>query len=287
MILVAGGSGRLGSRVVELLAAAGRPVRILTRDPSLAGRPGTEVAIGDLRDRAAVARAMAGVTTVVSAAHGLLGGRSAGPVEVDRDGNATLVELAQDAGAGHFVLVSIHGASPDHPLELFRMKHAAEEAVRGGKLAWTIVRPTAFTELWVELLGDPIRRSGRALVFGRGENAVNLVSVEDVARLVARAVTDPALRGQEIDIGSPDDLPLQAVVGAIRRVTGIAGRTRHVPRPVLRGLAAGLGPVQPVLARQARMALAMDTTDMRFHGAPAAQALRPLDAVVRAWAERA
>jgi uncharacterized protein YbjT (DUF2867 family) len=75
MILVAGGTGTLGTRVVRLLIDRGQTVRVLTRDPSRAAHlPDTVQALtGDLRDPAAVATAVPGCATVVSAVHGLVG----------------------------------------------------------------------------------------------------------------------------------------------------------------------------------------------------------------------
>ncbi len=92
MILVAGGTGTLGSRLVRRLLDRGLSVRVLTRDARRVAddlRDGLDVVEGDVRDRAAVARAMPGVETVVSAVHGLVGTGGASPASVDRDGNVT------------------------------------------------------------------------------------------------------------------------------------------------------------------------------------------------------
>ena len=73
MILIAGGTGRLGTLLVERLAGRGHPVRILTRHPARAKHPTVRrvtMAVGDARDRASLAAASAGVDVVVSAMHG-------------------------------------------------------------------------------------------------------------------------------------------------------------------------------------------------------------------------
>lgn len=46
-------------------------------------------------------------------------GFAADPRGIDRDGNANLIEAARAAKVEHFVLVSVHGASPNHPIEMF------------------------------------------------------------------------------------------------------------------------------------------------------------------------
>src|SRR5690348_4565669 len=151
MILVAGGTGRLGTKVVALLRKRGMEVRVLTRDPSRAANvagPGVEIAEGDVRDIVAVRRAMAGARTVISAIQGFAGTRDGSPATIDRDGNHNLILAAREASIEHFVLVSDKDASPDHPTDLMRMKYAAEQDLKVSGLGWTIIRPTAFMETW-------------------------------------------------------------------------------------------------------------------------------------------
>jgi uncharacterized protein YbjT (DUF2867 family) len=203
MILVAGGTGTLGSRLVPRQLARGMSVRILTRDPVRVSRPAApnlDVAEGDVRDAASVRRAMKGVHTVISAVHGLVGPRGVSPASVDRDGNTNLIDAAVEAGAD-VVLMSIVGASAEHPVDLFRMKHAAGAHLRGSGVPWTIVRPTAYFETWIGVLEQTARRSGRPLVFGRGDNPVNFVSAGDVAALLELVITDPSTRGRTLEIG--------------------------------------------------------------------------------------
>ena len=129
MILVSGGTGLLGRRVVRRLTERSLGVRVLTRDPAAAAdlaTDGVDTVQGDLRDRTSVTAAVDGVTTVVAAAHGFVGPRGISPATVDRDGNNRLIDAARAVGA-HVVLMSIVGASPDNPMELLRMKYAAEQ----------------------------------------------------------------------------------------------------------------------------------------------------------------
>src|SRR5207245_813336 len=102
-------------------------------------------------DPETLAPAAAGVDVVVSAVHGFTDpdGNSLGAV--DRDGNANLIEAAKGAGAD-LVLMSTVGASADSPIELFRMKHAAEQNAAASGVPTTIVRATAFLEMWIDLI---------------------------------------------------------------------------------------------------------------------------------------
>jgi uncharacterized protein YbjT (DUF2867 family) len=270
MILIAGGTGRLGTLLVERLAGRGHQVRILTRDPALAEHPlGGQVTMvcGDVRDRQSLEPAVAGVETVVSAVHGFNEPARDSLAAVDRDGNANLIDAAQAAGAG-FVLISTVGAAPDSPMELFRMKYAAEQRAGRSEVPCTIVRATAFVELWIEVLQQTAARSGRPLVFGRGQNPINFVSVVDVAALVERAVIDQDTRGEALEIGGPANLTFDQLAQAVQTACGRTKAPRYVPRPMLRLMASTVGCMKPQLGRQARAALAMDRADLTFDASP-------------------
>ena len=272
MILVAGGTGTLGTRLVSGLAARGVALRVLTRDPTRAAEvlgADVEVVRGDVRDPATLARALEGAGTVVSAVHGFAGPQS--PASVDERGNAHLVEAAASAGAG-VVLMSVVGASDDHPMELFRAKHRAERALRAAGIPWSIVRATAFAETWARIMADPLRASGRIPVFGRGDNPINFVSVADVAALVERVVIDPDLRGHTFELGGPDNITFNQFASIIQDVTGRSGKVRHIPLPALRLMGILATIPKPSLARQARAAVTMDTLDMTFDSTPTRRA---------------
>jgi uncharacterized protein YbjT (DUF2867 family) len=182
---------------------------------------------------------------------------------VDRDGNAKLVDATRAVGAD-FVLMSVVGASSDSPMELFRMKHAAEQHAADSGVPTTIVRATAFLELWIELLEQTAARGGRPLVFAEGDNPVNFVSVTDVAALVERAITDPTTRGEVLEIGGPENFTFNDLARAVQAAAGRAKPARHVPPAMLKIIAATIGRMKPELGRQARAALVMDRADLTF-----------------------
>ena len=256
MILVAGGTGRLGSRVVGGLAAHGAEIRVLTRDINRAEHhkaDAVELVLGDIRDVASVDEAMDGVTTVVSAVQGFAGPGHVSPESVDHAGNVHLVDSAAAVGAD-VVLLSVVGAAPDHSMDLFRAKYAAEQYVRASDVEWTIVRASAFVELWAEILAKNI-------IFGTGDNPINFVSVEDVAAVVVRAVTDGGSRGATLEVGGPEDITFNDLAAMLQDIRGRSTKVRHIPRPVLRVMAR--------INRQPRAALAMDSVDMTFDAAAA------------------
>jgi uncharacterized protein YbjT (DUF2867 family) len=263
MILVAGGTGRLGRLVVDQLAARGGEVRVLARHAAGVRMfaSGVEGVVGDVRNRADIERAMDGVDVVVSAVQGFVGKGGVSPQSVDRDGNVNLIDAAVVRSA-HVVLVSVIGASPKSPMELFRAKWDAEQHLAASGIPFTVVRAAAFVETWADVLQ-------RAPIFGRGDNPINFVSVHDVAHVVADAATDRAPRGAVIEVAGPDTISFNQFVDTLRHTTGRPTRVRHVPRPVLR--------ITAPLSRLSRAALVMDTEDLTRHGRNPDQDSAPTD----------
>jgi uncharacterized protein YbjT (DUF2867 family) len=265
-VLVSGGTGRLGRILVRSMTADGERMRVLTRDRTAADElraQGIEAVLGDLGDPEAVGRAVDGCSAVVAAASGFGPMGSSSPQNVDRDGNLALIEAAQQAGVEHVVLLSMHGADPNAPLELLRMKYAAEQALVASGLNWTIIRPTAFLETYLDVVAQPMQSRGATLVFGRGDMAVNFVSVVDVAALIRSALRDAALNGRIIEWGGVD-LTLNALSDAIHGAAGRPGKTMHVPLLLLRVASVAARPFSRFAARVAEAAAEMNARPTVF-----------------------
>ncbi len=267
MILIAGGTGRLGRILVGRLRGRGESIRVLSRRPPPGAVGGAsnevEVVAADVRDRAAVDRAVAGARIVVSAMSAF-GMKGVTPLQVDLEGNANLISAAEEHGVERFILVSVRGASAEHPMELSRMKYLAEQKLVESKVPWTILRPSLFTETFQTALCAPLLDGGKTAVFGRAENPINFVSAHDVARFVELATTEPGLGGAVTDLGGAENLSLIQFVDAFRSALGVTGLVKHIPRSAMRALSYLARPFNPTFARMVQAGVVMDTTDMTF-----------------------
>jgi len=269
-ILIAGGTGTLGTQVVHRLNERGMNVRVLTRDAEHAQHLGSakvEIVTGDLRDARAVARAVAGAETVINAVQAGFGATNgSSPKSVDGQGSSNLLAAAKANGVQHVVLVSIYDVAPGHPLELWRMKYRGEQELQASGLAWTIVRSTAFMEWAVDFICQPLIKHGKAVVYGRGDNPINFVSAHDIARFVELAVVDPALRGQLVTVAGPENLSFNQLVETFQTVTETGGVVNHVPLPLMRVMAKVLVPLKPALAREIQAGVFLDTANRTADG---------------------
>jgi NADH dehydrogenase len=238
MNLVVGATGNVGGAVCEALRAQGKPLRAMVRETSDPERVrwledlGAEVVRGELRDPSSLARACEGAATVVSGATtiGSLGTDSISAV--DRDGQLSLVDAARSAYVGHFIYISYtRHVDTDDPLT--QAKRAVENQLHTSGMAFTILRPSYFMEMW---LGPPLGwdlAAGTARVLGSGEQRVSWISARDVAAAVVACVDNPNARGQTIELGGPEAVSPLEVVRLAESITGREIAVEQIPVDVL------------------------------------------------------
>ncbi len=144
-ILVTGGTGTLGRRVVSRLRDAGHNVRVLSRHSHQAA-DGIEYVTGDLLKNQGIQEAVAGAEIIVHCAGGRKG---------DDVATLNLVRAASRVGTPHLVFISVVGvdripvvSGVDRAMfGYFASKRAAEQVVADSGLPWTTLRATQFHEL--------------------------------------------------------------------------------------------------------------------------------------------
>jgi len=226
-VLVTGGTGFVGTHLVNALLRRGHAVVVLARDPERArnryNRP-VEVAAGNVLDAASVAKAAAGREAIVH----LVGIIFETPTQsfdlLHRVAAENVVAAAKQAGVRRLLHMSAMGTSEDAPSEYSRTKAAGERAVRESGLAWTIFRPCIqfgpgdgfFSGL------APIVRGNPAFipVIGNGRTRFMPVSVYDVARVFAESLEKPETIGRVFEVGGPQTFSLNDLYREIARAVG-------------------------------------------------------------------
>ena len=269
MILVVGGTGRLGRALVPMLVEAGHQVRIMARGSSqpfpATAADGVELLQGDLASDEDCRNAVAGCTATVFAASGF-GIKDSDPRTVDRDGAIRLVHAAAAAGVEHVVMMSMHGAAADGPIEFLRCKAAAEDAVRASGMVWTIIRLGALLEQRLANMTAPLESKGKVMVFGSGRAPVTYTSVKDAAALIVRALSDPVLRNRVIEWGSATATANEVAEAVLVRAAH--GAVQRIPTVAERVLSVAARPFSPFLARVAGAGIWEESGGMAFQWGP-------------------
>jgi uncharacterized protein YbjT (DUF2867 family) len=238
-VLVAGGTGFIGSRVVdELLAKGGHRVLVMTRDPARA-RPkqGVEYVRGDVSDPTSLEASTRGVDVVVHAVqfpnHPVENPRKGWTYgQVDGAGTERMVAAAVKNGVKRFVYLSGAGVRPGRAEPWFRAKDRAERAVTSSGMEYVILQPS-----WI--YGPDDRSMNKFVAFvkylpvvpviGSGQERVQALAVGDVGKVAAAAVDEPAATNRVFELGSSPPLTMDEVIRTLMRVLGKQKPLLHQP----------------------------------------------------------
>ena len=227
-VLVTGGSGTFGSKLVPLLAGRGHEVRVLSR------RAGRGTHVGDLSTGAGLAEAAAGADLVVHAA-------TDSSVRMGRtDSQQTtrlLRQLEQAGGCRHLLYLSIVGVDAI-PIGYYRRKLACEQLVTASAVPSTILRATQFHELLQMALRAASRLPVAPLPTGL---LFQGVAAGEVAARAAELIEGEPL-GRAADFGGPQVLSSRQIISIWRdrfgRPRAVAG-LRRLPGSAYRAFAQG------------------------------------------------
>lgn len=199
-VLVTGATGNIGAALVRDLAAKGKRVRAMTRDPANARLPdGVEIVGGDFRDLDSLASAFAGASALhlINYDSGT-GAHLGNPAEI--------VALARSCGIDR--VTSFRGDAPG----------ALEEALARSGLAWTdVFIPVEFMTnalQWKQTISE------ENVVKAYGPALSAMIHEADAAAAIATALTTPGHAGKSYTLSGPDALSPQDKVDALSEALG-------------------------------------------------------------------
>ncbi|MEU6070092.1 NAD(P)H-binding protein [Streptomyces sp. NPDC047082] len=190
---VIGGTGLIGSRVVQNLDAAGHQ--------AVPHSPATGV---DLVTGRGVEEAVAGVDVVINLTNSPAFDETS--PAFFRSSMDNLLAGSRKGGVGHFVILSIVGVDQVPELDYYRAKALQEDILKAGPIPYSIVRATQFMEFIDAILswtteGETVRLPRTPL---------QPIAADDVSRIVAEVAAGAPLNGV-LNIAGPDVYPLDEI----------------------------------------------------------------------------
>jgi NADH dehydrogenase len=234
-VLVTGGTGFVGPRIVHALRAQGRDVRVLVRSPERGTHVqslGAELAVGDVTDPDSLAAAANGCTHVVHLV-AIITGKPAAFDLVMSQGTHNLVDAARNAGVERFVLMSALGSGE---VPYYRAKREMEQTVKSSGLEHVIFRPSfvfgrggALSTFVKQVKYSPV-----VTVIGPGLQRSAPIWIDDVAAYFAASLDHDGAANRVFELGGPDVVTWNELYLEIARALGKRRAFVHVPFSVAR-----------------------------------------------------
>ena len=252
----------LGRRVVQELLDHHYQVRCLVRTP---GRERmfpdrlVDVHYGSVLDPDALAAASYDLEAVIHLVGSIRQRKGATFDQINRQGTAKVAAAAKAGGAKHFLHVSAIGATDNRSFPYLYSKWRGEREVINSGLPYTIVRSSLMFgegDEFINTLAGLVRVFPLVPVVGSGRNRFQPIAVADVARCLVLAIGRDDLKDGVTEIGGPQQLSYNDIVGVVARTLGKRRLRFHVPvffmRPAV-ALLQRMQPRPPVTTEQLRM----------------------------------
>ncbi|MHB8621089.1 MAG: complex I NDUFA9 subunit family protein [Chloroflexota bacterium] len=252
MILIAGGSGYVGSVVVPDLVRAGHQVRVLSRGTRSAGLPaGVETARGDVTTGEGLNEALDGCDSVLNLVAIIVEKGRQTFERVNAQGSRNLVAEAQrHQGITRYLHLSAIGARPDPRFGYLSSKYAGERAVVESGLPYTVFRPSIMFGNgrgvhFISILAGLVRANPVVPVPGSGKARFQPVWLGDVSAAIAASIANEQARDRVLEIAGPDQLTYDDMVDQVARAMGKPRPKVHIPLGLMKPVVALMEQVLP------------------------------------------
>lgn len=226
-VFVTGGTGFVGTSVLQALVQAGHEPVALVRTPAKLRINGVTAVRGDVLEPDSIRTGMAGCDAVIH----LVGiirefprkGITFGRLHVEATKN--VVQAAKELGVSRIVHMSANGTRPNAVSLYHRTKFEAEEHVRASGIPYVIIRPSLIygrQDAFVNMLASVLKKSPLPLfpVFGSGYYRLAPVSVGTVAQAFVRSLAVEGITGKEYPLCGKVNLTYRELVSHIGQAVG-------------------------------------------------------------------
>jgi uncharacterized protein YbjT (DUF2867 family) len=194
-VLVIGGTGKVGSQVVQELLKHEAQVSVLVRKQDTTVPSGVKAIVGDLLDPVAIESALHGIDKLY-----LLNAVS--PDELTQ--GLIVYDLARRARVKHIVYHSVYRVDEFKDVPHFCSKFAIESALREFDMPYTILRPNYFMQNDLDLKQAITKASIYPMPLG--PTGISVVDIRDIAEAAAIVLTTPGHEGKVYNLNGPDVL---------------------------------------------------------------------------------
>ena len=303
MILVTGGTGVMGMRLVDKLLASGNRIRVLALpgDPSaeILKHKNIEICFGDITDFNSIENICLNIETVFHLAAIILSPLNPDLFwKINYHGTKNLIQAAEKSGVQHFIYAS--SASVTYPItnEYAKSKKSAEELLIHSSIPhYTIVRPTLAYEdggaAEIVHFINYLKKFSIIPFIGKGDALKSPVYVEDIIKGFVNIHGNAKAYGCIYNFSGGEQLTLKEMARRLLEHMGKEKRFLHIPVPLCRLLTlvslliSGLSKKQPLLTYQtitgvtqhANLDNSKAIADLNYHPRPFSEGIKELKTI--------
>jgi len=232
-IIVFGGTGYYGRKVVEKLLQKNVSVRVVSRNALSAGKivgKNVEIFEGDVTVRKTIVDSLKDVSGIVICLSAMNKKQIKLEWQIEHDAIISILEQAKIYGIQRLVYMSGYEMREDVLKKLSipefgEIKIAIENIIKQSDFNWTILGDAPAFELFFALL-----KNDRLIIPGGGWRAVPTISADDVGEITAQAVLRDDLGKLRLRLTGPEAFHFPAVAELFSKITG--KRVKHFPVPL-------------------------------------------------------
>jgi uncharacterized protein YbjT (DUF2867 family) len=251
-VLVIGGTGYLGGKVIDELLSRGVKVSAMVREgTSTKALESKRVRIvrGNLTQPISLLPALKDIDAVISTAIGYSQRKKGDSLQsVDDDGNRNLVDALKQSNVKRFVFTSILTADKAVDVPHFHQKKLIEDYMDEKGIIYVSLRPGAFLDQ------NPVRdqmasslRKGKLKSMGASSAKWTYILTEDLARYLAIAAIDENIPPAKIDIGMTEPLNAEMIAQYATEYTGKLVKVSVVPWFIMNAIFSLIGFFKPFM----------------------------------------
>ncbi len=228
-ILLAGGTGYLGSYILSELLNRGFDTKAIVRNEnklssSLKNNSKLEILKAELTQPDSIENCCKGVDLVISTVGRTKQKGKFTHLDIDYQANLNLLNEAKKQGVKKFVYISVIGADKFRNIAVCDAKEKFVDELKQSGLEYCIIRPNGFFSDMTEFF--KMAQKGRVYLFGTGKLKLNPIHGEDLAELCVNQIKSDV---KEIDVGGPETFTHKEIAEMAFKIVGKKPKITYIP----------------------------------------------------------
>ncbi|MBN1117570.1 MAG: NAD(P)H-binding protein [Bacteroidales bacterium] len=231
-IVVFGGTGHYGRKIVQKLIAKEQSVRVLTRNTESAGKilgEKVELIQGDVTNQETIEASLKGVSCVIISLSAMKRNLIRKMKLIEHDAVLAIMDEAKKAKISRLIYLSGYDIREDvlkklKISEFGAVKLEIESKIKESDFNWTILGLAPAMDIFFAFA-----KNGKMVVPGGGYKPIPSISSEDVGEIAAQTALRDDLAGKRIKLTGPEALSFPQVAALISEVTAQEVKHSKIP----------------------------------------------------------